>query len=237
MAIFVCGDTHGRYDLHKLTTQAWKEQRELTENDFLIILGDTGILWSNDPFNKDDDNLIDWHSSSRYTTIILDGNHDNLPRWRQFPVVDFHNAKAHQLRKNVFHIERGEVFELENRTFFAMGGGFSIDKNRRIDGITWWKEEMPNFTEMKFGMDQLLAMNCKVDFILTHTCSHRSFNKIAEKFDMKHKIEGEESLRDFFEWIENNVDFDEWHFGHFHDDFELDEKHFLHYNNKPRRIV
>lgn len=210
----------------------------MTRKDFIVCLGDTGILWNNSRKDRLNELVFNQLEATGATILVVAGNHDNILHWRKYPLVDFHEGQARQLRDSVFALEHGQIYEIENRTFFVMGGGYSIDKNRRIDGVTWWKEEMPSYAETKFAIDQLLAMNKQVDFILTHTCSHRTFDKIAEKFDMSHKHnDGEKSLRGFFEWVEENVDFNEWHFGHFHEDWDVDDKHFLHYNNKPRRIV
>ena len=38
---------------------------------------------------------------------------------------------------------RGEVFKINDKVFFVMGGGYSIDKVIRIPGKSWWEEEMP----------------------------------------------------------------------------------------------
>ena len=45
MAIYVCGDTHGPIDIDKLKEENWSEQKSLTKDDFLIILGDFGLIW------------------------------------------------------------------------------------------------------------------------------------------------------------------------------------------------
>ena len=43
--IFVTGDTHGDYDWHKLTSKSFPEQKELTKDDYVIIVGDFGGVW------------------------------------------------------------------------------------------------------------------------------------------------------------------------------------------------
>ena len=37
---FVTGDTHGDYDIGKVSTRRWPLQKELSKEDYLIILGD-----------------------------------------------------------------------------------------------------------------------------------------------------------------------------------------------------
>jgi len=37
---------------------------------------------------------------------------------------------------------RGEVFQIEGKTFAVMGGADLIDKAMRREGKSWWKDEM-----------------------------------------------------------------------------------------------
>ena len=41
--IFITGDTHG--DLRRFSKDAFYEQREMTKDDYAIILGDFGLVW------------------------------------------------------------------------------------------------------------------------------------------------------------------------------------------------
>lgn len=55
MAIYVCGDTHGPVHIDKLREENWLEQKSLTKDDFLIILGDFGLIWNNKETNVESD--------------------------------------------------------------------------------------------------------------------------------------------------------------------------------------
>ena len=44
MAIFLTGDTHGRFE--RFSAEAFPLGKELTKNDYIIILGDWGGIWS-----------------------------------------------------------------------------------------------------------------------------------------------------------------------------------------------
>lgn len=47
---YVTGDTHGNYDIYKLSTPSLnKNNISLTSNDYLIICGDFGLVWNNSP--------------------------------------------------------------------------------------------------------------------------------------------------------------------------------------------
>ena len=59
--IFVCGDTHGSLEMRKLNVNNFPQQKDMTKDDYLIILGDFGLLWKNHDKN--------------FTTLFVHGNH------------------------------------------------------------------------------------------------------------------------------------------------------------------
>ena len=78
MAIFVCGDIHA--DISHISKKTMKKQNIiLTENDYLIILGDFGGVWyyPESRFYKQDVYLQKWLSNQPWTTLFVDGNHEN----------------------------------------------------------------------------------------------------------------------------------------------------------------
>ena len=235
--IFVCGDTHNDYDVKKLTMKNWPEQKELTLDDFLIVLGDFGVPWSNDPDNRKDQYMINFYGQRRFTTLVIPGNHDNYERIFNLPEVEMFGNTVRRLWNNIFFLKRGEVYEINGKKIFTMGGGFSIDKARRKNRVSWWEEEIPSYFEMQRGLESLARYDNSVDYILTHTCSNVTFEKLNEFIILDYKLKGEEVLRKYFDEIERKVDFKEWHFGHFHDDIVIDKKHFLHYNGKPFKLL
>lgn len=63
----------------------------MTKSDVLIICGDGGFVWSD---VKRDKWWIEWISNKPWTTVYIDGNHENHPLLNSYPVVDFYGAKA-----------------------------------------------------------------------------------------------------------------------------------------------
>jgi len=59
--IFVCGDTHMFSDIEKLESYMWDNRIKLTKDDYLIVLGDFGLIWylKNDPDEKE---LMKWYN-------------------------------------------------------------------------------------------------------------------------------------------------------------------------------
>ena len=50
-----------------------------------------------------------------------------------------------------------------------MGGASSIDREYRIEGYSWWPQELLSPQEMEHGLQTLENHGNQVDYILTHT--------------------------------------------------------------------
>lgn len=141
--IFITGDIHCDIDIHKLTTHNWLAQKNLTYDDVLIIAGDFGAPWGL-PENKTDRYILKWHNNKPYTTLFIDGNHENFDALDQYPKIKFANAICQEIRPHVLHVMRGEVLHLNNHKIWCMGGGISSDKKDRKEHISWWSQEEPS---------------------------------------------------------------------------------------------
>ena len=82
---FVTGDTHGSLDIGKLTSR-FSEQRYLSKNDYVIILGDFGMVWNN---SEEDLYWRRWLNERRFTTLFIDGNHENFDLLEQYETVEW----------------------------------------------------------------------------------------------------------------------------------------------------
>ena len=72
--IFITGDTHRQDILHRFNIENFPIQKEMTKNDYVIILGDFGI-WDN---SKEENYILDWLDNKNFTTLFIDGNHENF---------------------------------------------------------------------------------------------------------------------------------------------------------------
>lgn len=89
--IFITGDTHGDY--RRLNTYNFPEQKMMTKKDYMIICGDFGGIQSEDPKDKTEQYWLDWLEKKNFTTLFIDGNHENYDRLSNMKVefwnVDF----------------------------------------------------------------------------------------------------------------------------------------------------
>ncbi|MCM1130189.1 MAG: metallophosphoesterase [Roseburia sp.] len=213
--IYVTGDTHGKIDFSKLLST---KLMGLTEEDYVIICGDCGVLFFPDEKNE----MIEMYSSFPFTILFVDGNHENFDLLKSFPVEEWNGGKVHKLSDTLIHLMRGQVFEIEGYTFFTFGGGLSIDKAFREPGISWWSDEMPTDEEINEGIKNLAHYDNKVDFVLTHDCP-TSLEKLVSLYTWK-SIQHSKS-NEALEKCKEGLSFTHWYFGHYHFDRRLSEKY------------
>ncbi|MBP3448742.1 MAG: metallophosphoesterase [Clostridia bacterium] len=211
--VVITGDTHGEYG-RLLEIHRRMEQYD-TKEKYLLVCGDFGYLFKND-FSEH--RLLDEIEQQDYTVVVVPGNHENYNEFMQYDIVDFHGAKAYQVRKNIFYILRGEIFELGTKAFFCMGGGYSIDCYMRQKDVSWWEEEMPTDAEYRHAADNLEAYRTegkKIDYILSHTAPLSGLRYLKKD----HGAE-EYPLNNFLEYVQETLgeEYTCHYFGHLHVD-------------------
>ena len=83
---------------------------------------------------------------------------------------------------------------------------------------------MPNAEEIQRARQNLAINDNQVDIMITHDAPR----SIARMIDFA-KSEDDE-LMPFFDELRNTVGYRHWYFGHFHEDWKIDESHTVIYN-------
>jgi len=206
--IYVTGDTHGLIDTKKLARDEY-----IRPEDYLIIAGDTAMCWDG---GKNDAEFLAYWSAKPYTVLWVDGNHENFAVLNEKPVEEWHGGKVHRIAGNVLHLMRGEIFEIEGKTFFAFGGGLSLDKAYRTPYVSWWPEEEPSVAECEYGMQNLEKRGGKVDYVVTHAAPQALVRTVFSKV---HPLIGAEcKCERYLQEIYDKLDFELWICGHYHFD-------------------
>lgn len=164
--------------------------RGTTKADTMIICGDCGVLWHG---GRRDEIQLELLEDLPFTIAFVDGNHENFTALSKYPVKEWNDGKVQFLRPHVIHFMRGQVFTLEGRTFFTMGGASSHDvedgildpatpdyyerllrllgegrRQYRIVGQSWWPEELPSEEEYAEARRNLDTYGWEADYIITH---------------------------------------------------------------------
>lgn len=245
--IYITGDTHCDY-VRFSKKRMIKQGMELTDQDYMIVCGDFGLCWAKD-------GTFAYHCKNfeqkPYTILWVQGNHENYDMIEEYPIEEWHGGKVrHIIRDKVILLERGQVFEIEGKTFFTFGGASSHDiqggvldrkdpdfyeKRRkalnmelpyRIIHESWWPQELPTEEEMQEGLRNLARHDDKVDYVITHCCATSIQKQLGEESGNRYEAD---VLTDYFQNIEQKLQYQHWYFGHYHEDRCVDEKHSLLY--------
>ncbi len=250
--IYVEGDCHG--DFRRFSTENFPEQKEMTKRDVVIVTGDFGGIWDYRGESSEEKYWLKWLNEKNFTTVFADGNHECFPRISRFPVENFKGGKVHEIRPSILHMMRGEIYELEGKTFFVFGGASSHDvedgildpvkdmgkirrwrrsrdKRFRVEGVNWWPEELPSEAEMENGRQNLQKYGYQVDYVITHEAPQ----SVAEA--MFPGVAKPDILTKYFdELLQEGLKFDKWFFGHYHSNQQYQDK-FVCLYDQIERIV
>ena len=239
--IYATGDIHGAYTIRKLSRRNWPEGTALTRGDFLIICGDFGLVWD---WCKEDLWWLKWLEGRPWTTLWVDGNHENHDLIDTLPTEEMFGGLVQPTPgfPHVVHLMRGEIYDLPagdggTARVFTMGGANSHDREYRREGKTWWAREIPSQAEYDHAWANLERAGFAVDYVFTHDCPAGllPFAKPSppDGYEGAPPRQGDE-MQAFLQRIDDRLDKDRlkmWCFGHYHDDrLAPDGKHLLVYD-------
>lgn len=159
--ILFAGDSHGSYrHMRYLYVKAV---------DFnikhVIIAGDFGY-WPYDNEAKNTmfclNNLLKDKDIKFY---FVDGNHEDyneLLKLNQYEISEIPYCN------NCFYIPRGCIVEIDDRNILGFGGAISIDREYRIAGKTWFKEEAITDEQIDDFVLNFRLKQKKIDIMVSH---------------------------------------------------------------------
>ena len=209
--IYVTGDTHKDLDINKLSFKSFPEGRNLTKEDYIIICGDLGLVWDG---GKSDQYWQEWLNDKPWTTLFVDGNHENFDLLERYPIDTFCGGSVQYIQPSILHLMRGETFIINDKKIFTFGGAPSHDKNFRKEYVSWWKQEVPNFSELARGYN--IIKDNSFDYIITHDWPA----SLIQRFYSFEKKEKQDDINVFFDAL-LEVPFERWYCGHHHCDINF----------------
>ncbi|MNN33106.1 hypothetical protein D3C81_1468460 [compost metagenome] len=223
--MYITGDLHGYTDISKLNSKRFPKNKDLTKDDYVIVAGDFGLVWDN---KNDELYWRKWLARKNFTTLFIDGNHENFNMLNSYPVETWNGGKIHRVSDSIFHLMRGQIFTIKGYKIFTFGGAQSHDKEYRKENINWWPNEMPSTEEYQEGLKNLELHNWQVDFVISHMCPTSTLQSLNDTHPTG--IE-QDQLSEYLERIKGRLCYRKWYFGHFHKDIELPDEQKLIYKS------
>lgn len=147
--IFITGDTHGDWK-NRFKPECFPIGQSLNRSDYVIVCGDFGY-WHDTDIER---NNLDWLESQPWTTLFVDGNHSNFDRLKKLTVEEWNGGKIHKIHPHIIHLMRGQVFTIDDKTFFTFGGAQSHDIR---DGIL--ETDDPRIAEWQYDYCKMFRIN------------------------------------------------------------------------------
>lgn len=212
--ILVTGDTHAEASRF----EEIQAHCHLTDKDMLIVAGDFGCIFG---LGWRDELKLDRLEALPYTILFVDGNHECFPKIYSYPEESWNGGRVHRIRRNILHLMRGQIYDLDGISVFTMGGGYSIDVALRIPGRSWWPEEMPSDEEYAEAWENLQKHGNKVDVIISHAAPEETMQMFVQTGVISNRFPQENRLNAFLENVRQTVDHGHYYFGHMHLDKQL----------------
>lgn len=131
--IYVTGDTHG--DTSKIVE--FSKQMNLTRDDTIILLGDVCLNYFS--YGTNNRNL-DFEAKMKLSQVganvlCIHGNHECRPEF-----IDGYDVRTwnggivyfENVFPNLLFARDGEIYNIEDKDFLALGGAYSVDKYYRV---------------------------------------------------------------------------------------------------------
>jgi hypothetical protein len=218
--VYVTGDTHG--DPERLSKSALKC---LNDGDTLIVCGDFGFIWDR---SKTEQKILKAFSKRKYNICFIDGTHENFDLLNGYPLTSWNGGKVHQISDNIFHLMRGQIFDIEGLRIFTMGGGESPDIEYRYEMDTWSELEIPTREELIEGVDNLQKYDGKVDLVITHEPPAKIKDFLLLQTGTDASIT---AINTYLEDVSRICKFKHWYFGSLHLDKFISTSHISVFKN------
>lgn len=191
MSITIIGDVHG----YTKTYQKWLTH-SLDESARSIQIGDMGLGFAGVGLPAPGQSPLPLNHR------FFRGNHDSPEK-----------CQAH---KNYL----GDYGYLDEDRLFWLAGAYSIDRDMRVEGVSWWRDEELSYSELYKAID--LYKTVKPRFVLSHEApSIAGAVLLYDLVDPYFVAKGSSTFSRTAQALESMLNYHEpekWIFGHYHVD-------------------
>lgn len=159
--LLIAGDTHGNVSHAAYLIR----EARINRCDLILQIGDFGFFWPGQKSWKMLERMLDQANLPLY---FIDGNHDDYTFLKSINAFGAGHMTA--ITPHITYIPRGLIWQWSGKRFMAMGGAVSIDADQRIEGRSWWREEMVSYADMDRAATNLQKNDARIDVLITHDC-------------------------------------------------------------------
>jgi predicted phosphodiesterase len=152
--VLLAGDTHGDMEQARYLFMV----ADLESCDAIVQVGDFGYWPHMAPYDERVNKLA---VDAGIDFYWLDGNHENFDALEE--AVNTEAPKPQQMRERLWYLPRGCTWTWQGCRLMALGGAYSIDKEARVEGRSWWRQELITAAQVETAMSR-----GHVDVLLTH---------------------------------------------------------------------
>ncbi len=161
--ILLAGDWHGNRDWALNVIKRVPELLSGQQTRLIVHLGDFGI-WPGIEGRRYLDSVSAVLDLVNAHLWFVDGNHEDHPQLAQMAHTTAPGGRV-PVRPNIHHLPRCYRWDWHGRTWLACGGGVSLDKAARTEGLDWWPDE-----EITSGQESALVAGGHADVMVSHDC-------------------------------------------------------------------
>lgn len=218
-------DTHGNV-LLRLEKIKYLYPDFIPNETAVIILGDAGI---NFYLNKSEYNKKKRIAAAGYSLYLVRGNHEERPQNLGMGLEWDKNVQGPVYYEsdfpNIRYLQDGGEYTINNHSTLVIGGAYSVDKWYRLsdrpedttEWTGWFKDEQLTLKEKINILEKVQGKH--YDLVLTHTCP------FSWEYLIKYLFLGnidqskiDKSMEHFLDDVIDNITYDYYYFGHYHDD-------------------
>ncbi|SMF34653.1 metallophosphoesterase family protein [Desulfovibrio gilichinskyi] len=199
MKTIILGDIHGDFQVinHLVTTE---------QPDIIIQCGDFGY-WPHQNGWPPADPPLKLGNTKLYW---CEGNHEDHEE-----LANITESGQLEVAPNCFYQPRGSILALpDGRNVLFFGGADSTDKESKIEGKSWFSNEIPAANDF-----EKLDPNQHIDIVVSHTCPSSFVLRRTPPLGYS-KVpwlaKADDPTRDILDLILQKYEPAQWFFGHFH---------------------
>lgn len=158
--IVAIGDVHGKFSQLKIGIRNILNETVSDETPINFVqVGDFGVGFDSplETYNELLDLQRDLLSANSHLWIIR-GNHDNPAFW----------GENGYLFSNIHFVKDNTLMSLDDKLCFFAGGAISIDRSKRISGVSYWKGEEYVFDASVINNITNSVPSYSIDLVFTH---------------------------------------------------------------------